>query len=708
MIKNKHRISVFYEYILSYVSILIIAVLLGITLIQNASSRIETEYEEQQIHKAESLRSQIDNMTEGLLKSDYLLAMDDTRRQVILDPSPYNEYMLIRELKQMKPSDLSGEDLFLCSVDGNYVYDVNGKSNKELYWRSQLGMDGGEDVLTSWVELNTSTFFPCVNDEGNAQLLFVYPLKYVTWYAADRQAFIVVYFSPKSLSHLANSFKGEMKDDFILFFGDTPILSTLEYPNTDALKDFASTVDKYGASSKIIDERFCVALEPEFPGLRLVLIAGNNEILTFKTEYLNRLLVIMLPFLLFGIILVILYVHRHYKSVKQLTDRFTTELNRKGNEFERIGEEIDRIHQKDTELIERIGTMDSELKRLLLESVINGIRAEKEELTKAGVDLDDGVRSVLCVKGVDEQSTRDLLQEYESLSDSGVKAVWTEKYAALALIAPAADEAKTLAIKMKELGAVSVGISYFADGADGIHRAFLQALNACGEVTMKGGGVSVYNSDSVSSIDETLVNRYMFLQKAIQVGNAPLAEEILNNIRTQVEQLAYVEAKCEHFVLINILRHCADELKTTLSQDELYQALTSERSDVFFDCVLKLLAVLTNEAERQHEEMELSAQNDLINYIEDHFADYDINTEDLCIHFRLSSNNLSHIVKERTGHTPREYIIKLRMEEARRLLMETDEPVNNISQKVGYAGASHFIKTYKQYFGLTPAQMRKG
>lgn len=697
--------SVFYEYILSYVSILMIAALLGVTLIQNAAKRIEAEYLEQKIHRAEMLKTQIDNMTESLIRSSYLLAMDDTRRQVILTPTPYNEYMLIRELKQLKPSDLSGGNLFLCSADDDCVYDVNGKSEKAMYWNAQLNMNGRENELSDWLYLNNCVFMPCRDDDGQTQLLFVYPLKYVTWYAGDRQAFIITHFSPTALQKLERSFKGDMTDDFILFWGNTPVLGTVD---ADHAEDLLKIDPARSVVTQIVGDRHCVALNPSFPGLRLILIAGNNEILTFKNEYLQKLVLIMLPFLLFGLMLVIWYVMRHYKPIKQLASHFEPAKNQTGNEFQRIGEGIEQIHQKDSELIERIGEIDQELKHMLLEGVINGIRAEKEELIKAGVDMNNGVRSILCAKGADEEGVQALKAQSLCEIGDGVKAVWSEKYTSLVLIAPAAEESGAYAEQIMKKGSIRVGISYFADGENGIRRAFLQALSACEEAEMNGVSTLVYNSESVRNVDGMLVNRYMYLQKAIQGGNAILSAETLSGIRTQIEKHDFAEAKCEQYVLLNTLRRCATELQTKLSADDLFQAVSSERPEVFYDVIGKLLDALCREAARQREEMNLSIQNDVIAYIDAHFADYEISMEGICIRFKLSANNLSHIVKDRTGCTPREYIIKLRMEEAQKLLMETDESVNSISRKVGYAGASHFIKTYKQYYNVTPAQMRGG
>lgn len=693
--RKGHRISVFYEYMLSYFSVLLIAALLGFTLIQKAGKQIEAGYIEQKNHCLEMMKTQIDNLTDGLLRSSYLLAMDDTRRQMIIDPSPYNEFMLKRELKQLKPSNLGGGNLFLCLADSNYVYDGNGKSEIDRYWNAIMGMTGREDMISSWLDLSSSVFVPCVNDDGETQLMFVFPLKYVTWYAGDREAFIVTYFSPYALGNLAKSIRGDIPDDFVVCSNDTPVITSLKNIPEGTLTDLLNGSGFY-------------EINPEYPGLSLTLIAGDNEVLRLKSEYLHKLFLIMLPFMLFGIALVIWHVFRNYKPIRQLANNFETGKGRMKNEILLIGEGIESINRKDSELIERIGEINQELKQILLEDVIDGIRAEKEELAKAGITLDGGICSILCVRGKNENSISGLRAMNGRILYDGVKATWSEKYVSLIIMAPKAENAREIGESILSMVSGFAGIGYFADGENGIRRAFLQALSACREAEMNGNDILIYNSETKGSVDGLLASRYMYLEKAIQGGNAALSLEILNDIRMRIEKMGVAEAKCENFVLLNTLRRCASDLNMKMTSDDLYQAVSSERTDILYAVMDKFTKDMCGEVVRRQTESNLSMQTDIIRYIEEHFADYEISMERICVQFKLSVNSLSHIVKDKTDCTPREYIIKLRMEEAQRLLLQTDESVNSISKKVGYAGASHFIKTFKQYYNITPSQMRGG
>ncbi len=59
-----------------------------------------------------------------------------------------------------------------------------------------------------------------------------------------------------------------------------------------------------------------------------------------------------------------------------------------------------------------------------------------------------------------------------------------------------------------------------------------------------------------------------------------------------------------------------------------------------------------------------------------------------------------------TGRSAVEWIVTHRMAEARRLLLHSDEMVDVIAERVGYADATHFIRMFRREHGVTPAAWR--
>lgn len=67
---------------------------------------------------------------------------------------------------------------------------------------------------------------------------------------------------------------------------------------------------------------------------------------------------------------------------------------------------------------------------------------------------------------------------------------------------------------------------------------------------------------------------------------------------------------------------------------------------------------------------------------------------------------ISKLFKEKKGMTFRAYLQKIRIDEACRLLANTDEKIANISKMVGYSDVDFFIKVFKASTGTTPQQFR--
>jgi AraC family transcriptional regulator len=73
----------------------------------------------------------------------------------------------------------------------------------------------------------------------------------------------------------------------------------------------------------------------------------------------------------------------------------------------------------------------------------------------------------------------------------------------------------------------------------------------------------------------------------------------------------------------------------------------------------------------------------------------------------LSPHHFLRLFKELYGTTPYQYLLQRRVERARRLLLETDRSVTEISAAVGFCSLGHFSSTFRQRYGSSPAQVRR-
>ena len=92
-------------------------------------------------------------------------------------------------------------------------------------------------------------------------------------------------------------------------------------------------------------------------------------------------------------------------------------------------------------------------------------------------------------------------------------------------------------------------------------------------------------------------------------------------------------------------------------------------------------------------------------YVETHL-DQKIGLEEVASHLHLNSSYFSRLFKKETGETFIEYVTRTKMERAMELLDTTAYPVGKICELVGYDNHSYFIKSFKAFTGMTPAEYR--
>lgn len=86
--------------------------------------------------------------------------------------------------------------------------------------------------------------------------------------------------------------------------------------------------------------------------------------------------------------------------------------------------------------------------------------------------------------------------------------------------------------------------------------------------------------------------------------------------------------------------------------------------------------------------------------------DQALTVKTLCDELQISPSYFSALFAKHMGMGFHEYLTRIRMEEARRLLTATDYPISQIAVTVGYADQSSFTKAFKRVTGITPYQMR--
>ncbi|MCI5869742.1 MAG: AraC family transcriptional regulator [Dorea sp.] len=81
--------------------------------------------------------------------------------------------------------------------------------------------------------------------------------------------------------------------------------------------------------------------------------------------------------------------------------------------------------------------------------------------------------------------------------------------------------------------------------------------------------------------------------------------------------------------------------------------------------------------------------------------------EDLSTQLHYNGEYLNRIIKKYTGMTLLEYGQSIYLEEARKLLADTEKSISSIIEELGFSNRSHFYRLFEKYYGETPMNYRK-
>ena len=169
----------------------------------------------------------------------------------------------------------------------------------------------------------------------------------------------------------------------------------------------------------------------------------------------------------------------------------------------------------------------------------------------------------------------------------------------------------------------------------------------------------------------------------------------------------------------SIARHRNVEKHNRIYLEELLQSLTSSPDDhkgqkgdgttdpvQLFEQQISFLQLLSLLQSQQYSpDLKFSITERLHNYIDKHFIE-DIRLGDLAKQYSYSPSHMTRCFNEAYGLSPKQYVKKLRVQKAARLLTYTDRPVQTIGDECGFNISSYFIKQFKKEYGMTPSQYR--
>ncbi len=97
----------------------------------------------------------------------------------------------------------------------------------------------------------------------------------------------------------------------------------------------------------------------------------------------------------------------------------------------------------------------------------------------------------------------------------------------------------------------------------------------------------------------------------------------------------------------------------------------------------------------------------VVNYLQTHYLTDAPTLNELGKIFSYHPNHLNQLVREKSGLSIHQHLIKLKMNRAIKYLMSTDYSISEISEKIGINDPRYFSRIFKKTFGTLPSSFRR-
>lgn len=183
--------------------------------------------------------------------------------------------------------------------------------------------------------------------------------------------------------------------------------------------------------------------------------------------------------------------------------------------------------------------------------------------------------------------------------------------------------------------------------------------------------------------------------------------EYIASQRTSIDKMLMYYTEIV-FVLIKCINDLGEDVVTVFGKDvNFYQYITKFETKQEIDIWIKnLISWVVDFIKNQKEAKVSFAMSRAISFIQDNFKDENISVWLVSNYMGLSESHFSALFKKEMGETFTNYITKLRVEEAKKLMRTTNMKIYEICDYIGYNNVEHFSRLFKKVTGNSPSHYK--
>lgn len=637
-------------------------------------------------------------------------------------------YWLKKQLTDFKVSNTFIESIFMYYPKLDYVIgDMGGFRSPHYYLMlhnlENRGYENWVDFIES-EEVDKSLFFE--NAVGEKELLFLKQLKE----EGKPKSVLVLKIREEEVLKLLNNETFTPSDSLTAMVDDENRIYTFSGDEKIAKLLSGLSPDDYTKHTVELGEYWGVIRNSDFRGIKYVTLMNLNEVLG-SVYFIRRIAYLTLVLLMImGAVLFIVWGRRNNRPLVNLVGKFHDSVP-DGNaqikdEYGFINSRIDYMLADNLKHLEKLEMQSGIIESLFLNNLL--VMEERNNavifahMQKCNLQFEYPLFQVgLFRKAENENVLLHVMEEIKGLHQD-IYAISTMLQKDMVILFNMEEEyngERMRSIMSAILEKTAYRTTFYMGGIYDSMAHIISSYQDAVAISDSGKNtdcvVAVYNREEVCENIQVKKNSGIMTEYELYMldGNYEEAKKCVDMLwnRYIPEDRFPFTARCKKYAVLNSLIEAMKRIdgeNDSFDADKYCRRLSALRDREEFSREMhlifdRLIALTGQVREKKREDAALKAKE----YIDAKYEDSMLGLYSISEYLGVTNTYLSSVFKKKYNIGVIQYINSLRIDKAKKLILNSEYSMKEIAQKVGFSSDVTFIRVFKQYEHVTPGKFRQ-